>query len=401
MKIKSPIERLANTNPDMELWWDSSPLVYSQWIQEMLSKAPECRRAQLREQLSCLYNANDPSKSIFRGCTTNPLLSLQAIQNDPHFWNPWIDQLFRDNPDITNPEASWITYKEIVRRGGEMYMKIFESSDCRYGWISGQLDPRQSMETNAMIEAAQELSNLAANIMVKVPATMQGIEALKTLTSKAISTNVTVCFTLSQILAAAKAVWEGTQIALQKDTDLTKWRSVITMMVGRLTEREEFAVQAERRGINLTRMDKHWSGVAIFKRALRILHDNGWPSKMLACSLRAGPVVAGKMRFWDIQLLAGGDFIFTMPPYVLEPLLDMGNDITFRPNAIAEKIPANILGKLLKIPYFIQAYDPNGMALEQFNNHPATVYTINAFSKASEGLEQYVRERGEEAHNVV
>jgi len=51
------------------------------------------------------------------------------------------------------------------------------------------------------------------------------------------------------------------------------------------------------------------------------------------------------------------------------------------------------LDKLLQIPYCIQAYDPNGSALEQFNTHPSTLYTIGQFSKAANGLEEYVGQR--------
>jgi transaldolase len=140
-------------------------------------------------------------------------------------------------------------------------------------------------------------------------------------------------------------------------------------------------------------MDKHWFGIAIFKRSVRMLHDNGCPSKMLACSLRAGPYVAGKMRFWDIQMIAGGDIVFTMPPYVLDPLFKFGDDLDFRPEAIHEEVPIEIMDRLLRIPYVIHAYDPNGLALEEFNTHPSTVFTIENFSKAFQGLEDYVGKR--------
>jgi hypothetical protein len=46
-----------------------------------------------------------------------------------------------------------------------------------------------------------------------------------------------------------------------------------------------------------------------------------------------------------------------------------------------------------KIPYCIQASDPNGMEIDQFNTHPATIATAETFSKASSGLEEYVGQR--------
>jgi hypothetical protein len=52
-----------------------------------------------------------------------------------------------------------------------------------------------------------------------------------------------------------------------------------------------------------------------------------------------------------------------------------------------------VLDKMARIPYCIQSYDPNGLALEQFNDHPATQYTAVSFSKAATGLEEYVGQR--------
>ena len=180
--IESPVERLAKTHHDMEIWWDSSPLVYSQWVQKMLNAAEQpSRKSILQEQFARLYNTETPSLSVFRGCTTNPPLSWQAIQSDPVFWGGWVDDLVRDNPDLSLKELVWLTYKEVVRRGAELYMLIFEASKGRFGWISGQLDPRLFTETEQMVHDAEELSALSPNVMIKVPASMQGIEVVKIL----------------------------------------------------------------------------------------------------------------------------------------------------------------------------------------------------------------------------
>ena len=126
------------------------------------------------------------------------------------------------------------------------------------------------------------------------------------------------------------------------------------MMIGRLTEQETLDVQAERRNIQLSWQDKHWFGIAVFRRAYRMLTEGGYASKMLACSMRVGPLVAGKMRFWDVEKLAGGDIVYTCPPYVLEPLFEIGDELDFE-SEIEEEVPEQVLDKLLKIPYCIQA----------------------------------------------
>jgi transaldolase len=389
---KSNVEKLVDTHPELEVWWDSSPLMFENWVQKMLASTENSKEDVLEAQLRRLYNADDPASSLFRGCTTNPPLSWDVVKSDADYWGKFVDDLVLSYPDCDYQEISWLTYKEIVKRGADMFMPIYETSKARFGWISGQLNPRLFTEIDQMVNDAKELSAISPNVMIKVPASMQGVEVVKQLTSLGISTNTTTCFTLPQIMAVANAAMEGIQIAHKTGVKLDKWRAVITMMIGRLTERPVLDLQAERRNIKLSWQDKHWFGIAVFRRAYKLLTEGGYASKLLACSMRDGPIVAGKPRFWDVEKIAGGAIVYTCPPYVLEPLFAMGNDLELRAE-IEEDVPQSVLDKMSQIPYCIQAYDPNGLELEQFNDHPATIDTVEAFSKAFKGMEDFAKER--------
>ncbi len=113
---------------------------------------------------------------------------------------------------------------------------------------------------------------------------------------------------------------------------------------------------------------------------------------MLACSMRDGPLVGGKYHFWDVEKIAG-DIVYTMPPYVLEPLFQKCEDLTFREEILNDDVPPKVLRKMSKIPFVLQSWDENGMEVDQFNLHPSTIATADAFSQASAGLEAYVGER--------
>jgi len=390
---KSVVERLIEANPSMEVWWDSSPLVFENWVRKMVAAAPEGHRAELEEQLRRLFVASDPPRSVFRGCTTNPPLSLAAVKNDPAYWNRRIDDLIASNPGITPKELFWATYKAVIRKGAQMMQPIWEASGGRYGYVSGQLDPRFFDQKEEMCRQAEEIASLGPNIMVKVPASREGVDVVRYLTSKAICTNVTTCFTLPQIMAVARAAKEGLEDAKRNGVDISRWRAVITHMMGRLTEREELMRQAEYFKVDITEADRKWLGLEVFKRACRLIEEGGYPSKMLLCSVRPGPLVAGKMRYWDIEQVAGADFVLTIPPVALEPLFALADNLVFDPEAIHRPAPKASLDKLMRLPYGLQALEPHGMSLDQFNTHPATIYTVNEFSKASAALEQYVTER--------
>ncbi len=389
---ESVLERLTQVHPDMEIWWDSSPLVFESWVKKMVEAAPPAKKAVLKEQLNRIYVLDDPGKSLIRGCTTNPPLSLTAVKSDPEMWNEWIDNMILSNAGLTQYEYFWLTYREVIRRGAEMMLPIWQATGGRYGYISGQLDPRLITEAEKMIEMAKEIRAISPNVMVKVPASTQGVDVVRVLTSLAIPTNVTTCFTMPQIWAVANAAKEGVAIAGKNKVDMSNWRAVITHMIGRLTEHPVLDEQAARRGMTLSWSDKHWLGIYVFRKAYQLLKENAMPSKMLACSMRDGPLVGGKFHFWDVEKIAG-DIVYTMPPYVLEPLFTRCEDMTFEEEVLYDDVPEEVLYKMSKIPYVLQSWDENGMEVDQFNNHPATIATADLFSKASAGLEEYVGER--------
>jgi transaldolase len=394
---ESVVERLQRTNPDMEIWWDSSPLIFDSWVEKMIENAPAGEKKELESQLKRLFVWDDMRKSVIRGCTTNPPLSLGAIRDNPPLWEKWVDDQIKANPGITLDALWWMTYKEIVQRGARKLLPIYEASNGRFGWVSGQLDPRLFTEKEQMYAQADELSALSPNVMIKVPGSQQGVDVVRYLTARAISTNVTTCFTLPQIMAVARAAMEGHEEAKKNKVDTSHWRAVITQMLGRLTEREVIWEQAAYYKVNWTEADRRWFGLGVFKRAYQLLKEGGYVSKMLLCSVRPGPLVNGKMRFWDIQALAGGDIVFTLPPYALEPMFAMGDLLDFHEGAIDEPIPESTIEKIYEMPYTMQAFEPHGMSLDQFNTHPATLYTVKDFTKAVAGVEEFCKGRMEKA----
>jgi transaldolase len=82
MASKSVVEKLWEVNPEAEIWWDSSPLIYDNWRTKMIKEASD--KEEMRAWLDRLYNrGNKPVDNIFRGVTTNPPLSYKAIKDNP------------------------------------------------------------------------------------------------------------------------------------------------------------------------------------------------------------------------------------------------------------------------------------------------------------------------------
>jgi transaldolase len=389
---KNPLERLMNTNPDLEIWWDSSPLVYAVWAEGFLKKIPVDRTGDLREQLRRLFDPDHPEKTLFRGVTTNPPLSLAVIKSRENDMAQLVDEVIEKDPCVDKETLFWETYKEIVRRGAGMFLGVFQRSKYRYGYLSGQVDPRALTDRDKMITQALELTKLGPNVMIKVPGTKQGYEVIKFLTSKGISTNNTLTFVLPQLMACAKAVKEGLEIAKQNGVDLTRWRSVITHMAARYGDLGDLKKEAEARGVDLSEADVRWAELAIFKKAYHLCKEGGYPSKMLLCSMRISPIMNGKKHCWHLEKLAGGNIIFTCPPSFIEAVFESLNDTEFR-DQVDEEVPKSVLDKLKRIPYFERAYEEDGYTHDEFNTHSALMATATEFSKATESMVDFVAKR--------
>jgi transaldolase len=389
---KSPFERLMETHPGLEIWWDSSPLIYSAWAEGLVKKMPPDRAKDLQGQLKRLYDPEHPEESLFRGVTTNPPLSLGVIKTRESLVTQIIDDLIEKNPCVDKESLFWLTYKEIVRRGAEMYRGVFERSRYRYGYLSGQVDPRVLTNKEKMIAQALELASLSPNVMIKVPGTKEGYEVIKVLTSKGIATNNTLTFVLPQLMACARAVKEGLEIAKRDGVDLTRWRSVITHMTARYGDLGDLKKEADQLGIELTEVDVRWAELAIFKKAYRLVREGNYASKMLICSMRISPVLNGKKHCWHLEKLAGGDIVITCPPSFIEGVFEFLDGTEFRP-LIDEEVPKAVLDKLVQIPYFERAYREDGYTPDEFNSHPALVATAVEFSKATEGMVDFVAKR--------
>ena len=382
------LEKLAATNSESEIWWDSSPLIYGNWADGVLRSAPDHKRDQWSEQLSRLLDPQSVSQSGqmgFRGVTTNPPLSLQAIKSDPERWVSRIEDICRAEQSATVEEVYWQVYLEVVRDGAAMIRSVWDASDGRYGFVSGQVDPRFTTNYEAMLEQALSIASQGPNVMVKAPGSMQGYQIIEEMTSRGISTNNTTSFSMPQYVACMDAVSRGLARARADNVDLGRWRSVITHMSARLTGLGDLHDQAALRGIEISPDEAQLAELAVMKRAYRHLRDTDHPSKMLMCSMRVDKGDGtGPARSLHIEKLAGGDFVYTCPPSYIAALMDVEDRLPeFDPNAINEELPSDLYDRLMRVPFFRQVYEPDGMQPHQFTQFGPFISTAGEFAKAT------------------
>jgi transaldolase len=369
----------------MEIWWDSSPVIFDNWCRKVMDKADPADRDVLQRQFDRMYDTGAPEKQLFRGVTTNPPLSLQAIQDDPPYWEKVAKEIIAGNPGIDTETLFWSLYKRVVKRGSDMYLPLFEKSGYKEGYLSGQVDPRSVFDKDAMLKQALELAEINPNVMIKVPGSKEGYEVIEELTARGISTNNTLTFILPQLVDCARTVKKGLETAKKNGVDLSQWRSVITHMESRYGDLGGLRDFAKEKGIELTEGDVRIAELAIFKKAYAFLEDNNLPSKMLSCSLRLGPTVDGKTRLWHLEEKTGAATVVTCPPTFIDQVLNHKevNEIVFEKDRIHADNPKDVMDKLMQIPYFERAYAEDGYTRDEYNTHPALQRTADQFSKAT------------------
>ncbi len=385
---KSAMQRLDETSEAMELWWDSSPLIFKAWTKQMLDDAPEGERGKLKESLKVMFDYDDPSKTLFSGVTTNPKLTSKVLNLIPEEVNPIVDKIIKDHPAGSDYDLAWEVYKAITKKGAALYMPSFEKSGHTKGFVSAQVDPRLVTDTREMLSQGLILKNLSENIMIKCPGSKEGIYVMQLLTSLGIPTNATLVFNVPGAMEVAKAVKRGYETGQENGIDFSDWRSVITIMIGRFEERPEFAESASSAGIELTEELKRWTGIAIAKKAHKLLtdKDNGYRSKLLLCSARPGP---GEGNVYHLEKVAGGNLVYTLNPEIIADFMKICGSKELS-HQIDDPVPRDIMDRLNKIPYFNHGYAEDGIKKKDFIDHPSFKVTREEFSGSMAEIEAYV-----------
>lgn len=95
------------------------------------------------------------------------------------------------------------TNPSIISKSGRKFTEVIrEIASIVDGPVSAEVIAE---DTEGMIKEGKELASIAENIVVKIPLTLAGLKAVHKLSEEGIPTNVTLCFSASQALLAAKA----------------------------------------------------------------------------------------------------------------------------------------------------------------------------------------------------
>jgi transaldolase len=313
------------------------------------------------------------------GATCNPVIALAALRSDLPRWQQRIREYAAEHPSASESEIGWAMVERLSVDAAGLLTDAFAEHSGRNGRISVQTDPRLYRDADALVAQAVRFDALAPNIIVKIPATAVGIEAMEEATYRGVSINATVSFTVPQAVAVAEAIERGLQRRESEGLDVAGMGPVCTIMVGRLDDWVKAVAARDAVDVDAAILD--WAGVAVFKRAYQVFLERGFRTRLLSAAFR-------NHMHWSE--LVGGDIVIS-PPFEWQVRLN-ASGIEPLPR-IDEPVPDAVVGALReRLPEFRRAYEPDGMVIGEFEGFGATRRTLRQFLGACAELEGCVRD---------
>jgi transaldolase len=313
------------------------------------------------------------------GATCNPIIALSAIKADKEYWVGRIKEYAKTHPAATDDQIGWAMVKELSVSAAKILEPEFDNYNGRNGRLSIQTDPRNYRDAKALADQAFEFSQLAKNIIVKIPVTSEAISAFEEATYRGVSLNATVSFSVAQTSAVAEAIERGLKRREAEGLDISQMGPVCTIMLGRVDDWVKVSV--EKSGTLIDPGVMEWAGVAVFKHAHQIYKQRGYRTRLLCAAFR------NHMHWSEI---IGGDAVIS-PPFGWQKKIN-NSGITPNPNSIEVPVDPTILKTLQTLPEFNKMYDVEGLKVEEFTNFGAVLRTLRGFLQSVNDLESFVRD---------
>ena len=209
---------VATTNPVLELQ-QFGQSVWLDYIRRSLITSGELQRLIKEDGL--------------RGVTSNPAIFEKAITGSTDY------KEVLDSSEAQTLDAKSLYEKLAVRDiqdAADLLKPVYFESKRRDGYVSLEVSPTLAHDTMGTLEEARRLWKAVGreNVMIKVPATPEGIPAIQELISEGINVNVTLLFARDAYEKVARAYIAGLEEFAQQGGDLTKVASVASFFVSRI-----------------------------------------------------------------------------------------------------------------------------------------------------------------------
>ncbi len=266
--------------------------------------------------------------SGIRGVTSNPTIFAKAIEGGDDYDQQFGELLKSSSVD----DAYWAMVMDDVRGALHVLRPVYDASSGADGFVSIEVAPALASDTNGTITAARWLHDNVdrANLMVKIPATAEGVPAVRQMISEGRNINITLIFSLPRYEAVIEAYLSGLEAY---DGDASTVASVASFFVSRVDTEVDRRLDAigspealELRGKAAVAQAK--LAFAIFRRAFSGPRWDGLAARgarvqrpLWASTSTKNPAYSDLLY---VDSLIGPDTINTLPDATIEAFEDHG-----------------------------------------------------------------------------
>ncbi|MGO9197789.1 MAG: transaldolase [Acidimicrobiales bacterium] len=276
-----------------------------------------------------------------RGLTSNPTIMAKAIEEGDGYDDQFEESYGRNKSVL---DAYWDLVVTDVEGALDHFRPLYDASHGTDGFVSIEVAPSLARDTPGTIEAARGLHERIArpNVLVKIPATEEGVPAIRRMISEGHSINVTLIFSLERYEEVMEAYLAGLEALVARGGDPSRVASVASFFVSRVdteTDRRLEAITAEhpdtaravaahallgKTAVAQARLAyEHFLDRFSGERWERLLSAGARPQRPLWASTSTKNPLYPDLLY--VETLIGPDTVNTMPEQTLDAFLDHGH----------------------------------------------------------------------------
>ncbi len=265
-----------------------------------------------------------------RGVTSNPSIFQKAIGGSDAY-EAQMRQVLDSDPGADSQTVFEALAVRDIRAAADVLRPVYDASEGADGFISLEVAPDLAYDTEGTISNARRLWNAVGrpNLMIKVPATDEGIPAVEQLIADGLNINITLMFSLDDYEAVAQAYLRG----LERAEDPTSIASVASFFVSRVDAKADAAL--EKVGSDEALALRGRIAVANAKLAYRRYQElfegdafgalaarGAQPQRVLWASTSTKNPAYSDVLY--VEELIGPNTVNTMPPETIDAFVDHG-----------------------------------------------------------------------------
>lgn len=317
------------------------------------------------------------------GVTSNPSIFEKAISSGPDY-DEDITTLAQTKKKLDNIFFS-IAVKDI-KRAADLFELLYKKSHGEDGFVSLEVSPHLAHDTEGTIKQAKKLWKAVGrkNVMIKIPATDEGLPAIRKCISEGININITLLFGLTRYREVADAYISGLEDRFNANQSISQVSSVASFFLSRIDVMVDPMLESKRMSVL-----KGEVAIASAKKAYQIYKDvffrerfrklqalGAKRQKLLWASTSSKDPSFSDVKY--VEALIANETINTIPLETLNAFNDHGNAESLLENnpanasyvldqLIENEIDINTITKKLEdegIEKFNKAYDKILKAIE-------------------------------------